>query len=83
MQAFTPLPMLQQLGGWASYEMVLKYAHLARNHVAPYADAISRGNGATGWGTKDADEAQVLDSMGWLMGLEPTTTGITTRDSTN
>ena len=27
--------------------------------------------------------AQVTEEMGWLMGLEPTTTGITIRDSTN
>jgi hypothetical protein len=27
--------------------------------------------------------AQVFEYLGWLMGLEPTTTGITIRDSTN
>jgi len=34
----TPLPVLQQLGGWASYSMVLRYAHLGSDHVAMYAD---------------------------------------------
>ncbi len=30
-----------------------------------------------------ANAQQVAERMGWLMGLEPTTTGITIRDSTN
>lgn len=30
-----------------------------------------------------SDRAKLLKYMGWLMGLEPTTTGITIRDSTN
>jgi hypothetical protein len=29
------------------------------------------------------DWAKCLNSLGWLMGLEPTTTGITILDSTN
>ncbi len=37
-QAGTPLP--QQLGGWASYQMVLRYAHLGRDHIAAYADNL-------------------------------------------
>jgi len=32
-QAGTPLPVLQQLGGWSTYQMVLRYAHLAPDHV--------------------------------------------------
>lgn len=36
-QRGTPLPVLQQLGGWRSYAMVLRYAHLAPSHVAAYA----------------------------------------------
>jgi hypothetical protein len=39
-QAGTPLPVLQQLGGWASYQMVLRYAHLGRDHIAAYADNL-------------------------------------------
>ncbi len=27
--------------------------------------------------------ARTIEGMGWLMGLEPTTTGITIQDSTN
>ena len=33
-----PLPVLQVLGGWASIEMVQKYAHLARGYTAQWAD---------------------------------------------
>ena len=33
----TPLAVLMQLGGWASYAMVLRYAHLAPSHLAAYA----------------------------------------------
>jgi integrase len=34
----TPLFALQELGGWASTEMVRRYAHLAADHLAPYAE---------------------------------------------
>lgn len=40
-QVGTPLPVLQELGGWQSYEMVLRYAHLAPGHLAEYADRLS------------------------------------------
>ena len=85
-QAGTPLPVLQELGGWASYSMVLRYSHLGRSHVAAWA-----GNAASG-GTTPSQVARVGTNengpegplseekpVGWLMGLEPTTTGITRR----
>lgn len=34
----TPLEVLQKLGGWATLDMVLKYAHLAPSHLAQFAD---------------------------------------------
>ena len=37
----TPLNVLQELGGWSSYEMVLRYAHLAPEHLNEYASNIS------------------------------------------
>ena len=37
----TPLFALQELGGWSSTEMVRRYAHLAANHLAPYAERLS------------------------------------------
>lgn len=41
MQAGTPLFALQEMGGWESAEMVRRYAHLAADHLAPYADRLS------------------------------------------
>lgn len=41
-QAGTPLHALQELGGWASYEMVRVYAHLSSTHLARYAKAVQR-----------------------------------------
>lgn len=39
-QQGTPLYALQELGGWESPEMVRRYAHLAAEHLAPYADRL-------------------------------------------
>jgi integrase len=36
----TPLEKLKELGGWATYEMVLRYAHLAPDHLAEHAEAV-------------------------------------------
>ncbi|MBB5484143.1 integrase [Paraburkholderia sp. WSM4180] len=40
-QAGTPLDRLMELGGWSKYEMVLRYAHLAPDHLAPHATAVT------------------------------------------
>jgi len=40
-QAGTPLAVLKELGGWADYDMVQKYAHLSSDHLAEYVDRIS------------------------------------------
>jgi integrase len=37
----TPLFALQEMGGWESPEMVRRYAHLAAEHLAPYADRLN------------------------------------------
>jgi integrase len=76
-QSGTPLPVLQQLGGWASYEMVLRYAHLGDSHVAGWAGNIAAGTTQVQPALRTAGET--ADSLGWLMGLEPTTTRITRR----
>lgn len=39
-QGGTPLFVLQEMGGWASAEMVRRYAHLAADHLAPYAERL-------------------------------------------
>ncbi len=41
-QAGTPLHVLQELGGWESPEMVRRYAHLSAEHLAEYAEKITR-----------------------------------------
>jgi integrase len=41
-QSGTPLPVLQKLGGWASIDMVLRYAHFTDEHLAGYADNVSK-----------------------------------------
>jgi integrase len=40
-QAGTPLAILQELGGWSSYSMVQRYAHLAPEHLSDHAARVS------------------------------------------
>jgi integrase len=42
-QAETPLSVLQELGGWASFEMVRRYAHLSPGHLKRYANRVKLG----------------------------------------
>ena len=63
-QGGTPLFVLQEMGGWASAEMVRRYAHLAADHLAPYAErlggpcekelAIHGTNPSQGWKGQEA-----------------------------
>ena len=39
-QSGTPLFALQEMGGWESPEMVRRYAHLAADHLSPYAERL-------------------------------------------
>ena len=39
-QSGTPIHVLQELGGWSEIKMVQRYAHLAPEHLSPYADNI-------------------------------------------
>jgi integrase len=87
-QAGTPLPVLQELGGWASLAMVQRYAHLGSSHVAAWAGNLSSGGTTLAQPTPEAPTKTALEGadshrVGWLMGLEPTTTRITIWDSTN
>lgn len=43
-QSGTSLQELQQLGGWANFEMVLRYAHLCSDHLKAAAERISATN---------------------------------------
>jgi len=89
--AGTPLEVLMKLGGWHSLEMVMRYAHLAEQFTASYAANVSTPGSAYKTRTvahksshpEMPDNSQLPDlyngKVGWLMGLEPTTTGITKR----
>jgi len=37
----TPLHALQELGGWATFAMVLRYAHLSADHLAAHAENVT------------------------------------------
>ncbi len=87
-QQGTPLPVLQELGGWASLAMVQRYAHLGSSHVAAWAGNVSGGGTtpaqpAARTTNEKAPEGADSHRVGWLMGLEPTTTRITRRSRTD
>lgn len=42
-QGGTPLRDLQELGGWKSFEMVLRYSHLSPGHLAQHVDRVALG----------------------------------------
>jgi len=46
-QSGTSLQKLMELGGWSSYEMVLRYAHLAPDHLRDAAENISLAQNVT------------------------------------
>ncbi|WP_420887098.1 tyrosine-type recombinase/integrase [Acidithiobacillus caldus] len=74
-QAGTPLLVLQQMGGWASLDMVQRYAHLSADHVAQYAANVGVN------GTKKTQAplrlvsgtSQHIENMVGCEGIEPTT----------
>lgn len=73
----TPLEVLRQLGGWADMTMVLRYAHLSPGYVARYAENTALSISPTQSGLVSDDYQETSDNLGWLNGLEPSTTGIT------
>jgi integrase len=80
----TPLEVLRQLGGWADMTMVLRYAHLAPGYIAGYAENASLTISPTpphvlpySKDNVSEDYREEANKLGWLNGLEPSTTGIT------
>ncbi|WP_369408008.1 tyrosine-type recombinase/integrase [Thiocystis violacea] len=61
-QSGTPLHVLQELGGWTSFEMVRKYAHLAPEHLAAHAARIETGLRVLDAGSPGAAEALEMRS---------------------
>ncbi|EIF30587.1 site-specific recombinase XerD [Burkholderia sp. Ch1-1] len=55
-QAGTPLNRLMELGGWTKYEHVLRYAHLAPDHLAHHANAV------TIWTQQEAEAPQTVSA---------------------
>ena len=51
-QEGAPLQDLMQLGGWSSYDMVLRYAHLAPEHLAEHAARIEQSRTLSGTPSK-------------------------------
>lgn len=47
-QGGTPLHVLQELGGWSDIRMVQRYAHLAPEHLAEYAERLAQAGTAPG-----------------------------------
>jgi len=41
-QRGTPLQVLKELGGWATLEMVQRYAHFSAEHLTPYVLAMTQ-----------------------------------------
>ncbi|SDP45712.1 Site-specific recombinase XerD [Ralstonia sp. 25mfcol4.1] len=85
-QAGTPLPVLQQLGGWASYQMVLRYAHLGRDHIAAYADNLGTLRHKHGTVPQKETGAEAPDPLSNLVawdGIEPPTQGFSILCSTD
>ena len=41
MQNGTPLAVLKELGGWADYDTVKKYAHLSSDHLVEYVERVT------------------------------------------
>jgi len=80
--AGTPTSVLQELGGWASPEMVKKYAHLSPEYLAQHASKIRftsqfGHNDDKNHSAARINDAKSLISLGWPTGLEPATAGIT------
>jgi integrase len=61
-QAETPIKLLQELGGWATLEMPLRYAHLSPGHLANYADRTLIGIEARGSTKSDTVEGSPINT---------------------
>lgn len=84
LEAGTPMEVVMRWGGWNRIEVLLKhYAHFTTAISARHAGAITNAVMARDESVKEtqsvSSQSQVID-LGWRMGLEPTTTGITIGD---
>jgi hypothetical protein len=61
-QSGTPLQVLQELGSWSCYEMVLRYAHLSAAHLADYAENLCQPKAVTRTLSGTPDECVGMDA---------------------
>lgn len=59
----TPLATLQQLGGWKTLEMVMRYAHLGASHLAEFTDNLPRYRLVTGKKMAESETVAVVDAV--------------------
>ena len=63
-QGGTPIHVLQEVGGWSEVKMVQRYAHLAPEHLTPYADNICLlQDAATLFATEEAGQKKAATSF--------------------
>ena len=60
-QAETPLKHLQELGGWATMDMVMRYAHLAPGHLAQYAERSALGPAPESEGAQKVAHSEIAE----------------------
>ena len=53
-QSGTPLAVLKELGGWASMDMVFRYAHLGESHLAEWAKNSTYGTNTAQSGNRES-----------------------------
>lgn len=72
-QSGTPLKMLQELGGWASLQMPMRYAHVSPGHLAAYAERALLGTetGTLAGPKKKARVSPCLNGKGGTRTLDP------------
>ena len=86
-QSGTSLQEVQELGGWASYDMVLRYAHLAGQHLKRVAGnvdgTIGTNLGQSGKQKSPAVSSEALECVVPGGGIEPPTRGFSILCSTD
>ena len=87
MQSGTPFFVLQELGGWETENMVRRYAHLAAEYLAVYAEKMESPSTESYGTTKRIPRHSLTDSLFKSMscmvargGIEPPTRGFSAGD---
>lgn len=70
-QQGTPLHVLQELGGWETADMIRRYAHLALEHLAEYAEKLATPRVVEHSGTKLAQEGNGTENQKGHIAVAP------------